>query len=372
MIACISLTCLFPIAISVLLDQFNHQIVLRARATPFVVGARGSKLDLALHTIYFEGRSPEQIPYGSMELVTSSGSAAALPIHSKYTAHGKRVIGTTLDYFEFRGLVIDRGDSLVRIGDCVVGANVARDLKLKPGDQILTHSDNIVDIAGSYPVKLTVTGIFSPADSPDDQVIFVDIKTTWVIDGHGHGHADVRHVGDEKLLGIDGNKRIASAAVQPYIEFDEESLRDLHFHGVMQDFPVSAIIVIPRDERSATLLLSQLNRSESMIQMTEPLLEVQQLMAIVFQIKRLFNANALLMGISTLLLLFLVVMLSLRLREGERQTMHKLGCGRRTVWLTQVTELVLVFIFASICISIMTILLVLVPPDFLKWFTVAS
>ena len=36
-----------------------------------------------------------------------------------------------------------------------------------------------------------MVGILAPTSTPDDEAVFVDIKTAWVISGIGHGHEDV-------------------------------------------------------------------------------------------------------------------------------------------------------------------------------------
>ena len=74
-------------------------------------------------------------------------------------------------------------------------------------------------------------------------------------------------------------------------------------------------------------------------------------MGIVFRVKRFFDASALMIGVSTLLLLGLVVLLSLRLREGEMQTMFKIGCSRRTIVLLQVGELGFVFLASGVLLA---------------------
>ena len=47
------------------------------------------------------------------------------------------------------------------------------------------------------------------------------------------------------------------------------------------------------------------------------------------------------------LLLLLVVLLSLKLRADEMQTMFKLGCSRATIALLQLGELAIVFLLAG-------------------------
>ena len=69
---------------------------------------------------------------------------------------------------------------------------------------------------------------------------------------------------------------------------------------------------------------------------------VNELMAMVLQIKSLFDANALMIGIATVLLLGLVILLSLKLRQREMETMFKLGCSRSTMASLQVAELAII------------------------------
>ncbi len=51
LVTCIVLTALLPIAIKMILWQFNEKIVSRADSTPAVIGATGSDLDLTLHAL---------------------------------------------------------------------------------------------------------------------------------------------------------------------------------------------------------------------------------------------------------------------------------------------------------------------------------
>jgi putative ABC transport system permease protein len=74
---------------------------------------------------------------------------------------------------------------------------------------------------------------------------------------------------------------------------------------------------------------------------------IDELLQVVFRIQRFFDANALLVLVATGLLLILVVLLSLKLRAEEMQTMFKLGCSRATIGLLQLGELAIVFLLAG-------------------------
>ena len=64
------------------------------------------------------------------------------------------------------------------------------------------------------------------------------------------------------------------------------------------------------------------------MQLLVPKQVVAETLDLVFRVKRFFDAQALLVGVATTLLLALVVLLSLRLRRGEMETMFKIGCAQ--------------------------------------------
>ncbi len=72
-----------------------------------------------------------------------------------------------------------------------------------------------------------------------------------------------------------------------------------------------------------------------------PLETAEEMMDIVFLVQRFFDVVLSLVFASTVLLLTLVVLLSLRIRQREFETLHKIGCGRSTVFAIQACELTL-------------------------------
>ena len=110
LIACIFLTAFLPMAIGILLNQFNEKIISRATKTPIVMGAKGSRLDLTLHTLYFKSPINETIQYQNVIDVQETGWATPIPIYSKFKARKHPIVGTTLDYFDFRNLRLASGD----------------------------------------------------------------------------------------------------------------------------------------------------------------------------------------------------------------------------------------------------------------------
>ena len=353
LVGCVSLTVALPIAFEILLRQFDQQIVARADSTPLVLGARGSRLDLTLSALYLSDKQLSPISYGDWRQIQQSGYGQAIPLHVGYTAQRYTIVGTSLEYFDFRQLDFSAGHPFRRLGDCVVGADVAEVLGLQVGDELKSDRTNSLDIASNPPLYMRVTGILQPARTPDDQAVFVDLKTAWVLDGLGHGHQDLTDVEDETLI-LDRNDDVvvASAAVTSALRITPENLRSFHFHGQTDDFPLTAVVALPTDERSRDLLMGRYLDGQA-LQLVEPSRVVRELMQLVFRAKQFFDANALAISAATLLLLGMVVSLSLKLREPEMQTMFKIGCSRMTILKLQAAELILIALASAVLVAIL-------------------
>ena len=353
LVACMFLTTLLPIATQILLSQFNQKIVSRADGTPAVVGSKGSSLDLTLNAIHFKSGSVDPVGYGEVAALLERGAAQAIPIHAMFTAQDYAVVGTSLEYFKFRRLSLSRGSKFAMLGECVLGNKLADTLDVDVGDYIISDRDNVLNLAGQSPLRLNIVGVLDESLSPDDFAVFVDVKTAWVIQGLGHGHQDL---GDEdaeggKVLSRTDDKIVASPAVESYIEITPENIESFHFHGDANEFPITSIIAIAESEKSETILEGKY-AGDPALQFTKPSTDVRQLMGLVFRVKRFFDANAILIGLSTALLMLLVVLLSLRLRAREMQTMFQLGCSRGTILQLQLAEILTIVAIAAVLVGV--------------------
>jgi putative ABC transport system permease protein len=197
LIACVTLISFLPLSLELLLDESERQLMSRAVSTPLVIGAKGSSLDLVMNTLYFGDEVPELISMNASERVENTDLALAIPVYARFQARGNPIVGTTLDYFDFRGLKVADGRSLALLGDCVLGAKVAENLNLKPGDSLVSSPETLFDLAGVYPLKMKIAGVFEKLHTSDDLTVFVDLKTAWIIQGLGHGHEDVTKLKDQ-------------------------------------------------------------------------------------------------------------------------------------------------------------------------------
>ena len=239
------------------------------------------------------------------------------------------------------------GRGLAVLGEAVVGAKVARDMDLAVGDTLVSAPQNLFDLDGVYPLEMPVVGILAPTNTPDDEAVFVDIKTTWVISGIGHGHEDVVTAAD-LAAGADVS---AAASIVQYQRITPENIDSFHFHGDADDYPVSAVIVVPTDARSATILQGRYLDPDGTSQLLRPAVVVQGLVDRIFRIRTVLDVVTGIIALAALAALGLAVFLSFRLRAREVETAVKLGARRGMVFQLLAAETVMI-LCASLVIAV--------------------
>ena len=354
LMACITLIAFLPLALQLLLDESERQLMSRAVSTPLLVGAKGSALDLVMNTLYFDDEVPESITMTDADRVEESGLAFPIPVYARFRARDYPIVGTTLDYFDFRGLEIAAGRPLAIVGDAVLGAAVADRLSLKPGDALISSPENLFDLAGVYPLKMNVVGVLRKSHTSDDLAVFVDLKTVWIIEGLGHGHQDLVKSQDTSVILERTEKNVtANAKLQLYTEISKLNLDSFHFHGDDSKYRVTAVIALPNDTKSGTILRGRYISDGVTNQILKPADVIDGLLQSIFRIKNVIDAVIFFVGLATALSIILVFALSLRLRQREIQTIFKLGCSRMTIARLMGAEIFIIIVSSAVLCVLM-------------------
>ncbi|MDI1310509.1 ABC transporter permease [Prosthecobacter sp.] len=360
-----------PLCLRVLIEHAQQELRARAAATPQIVGTRGSALDLMMTALYFKRENLLPLPFGALSELqhhpsaSASTTAAAIPLHVRYQAQGAPIVGTELEYFPFRGLRLAAGKQLSRLGDCVVGATLARQRGLQPGGHLFSTPEQAFDMAGVYPLKMRVTGILTPNGTPDDEALFVDLKTCWLIEGRSHGHDDLKTDESVVLTKEEGNI-VGNAAVRMFNEVTDANIASFHFHGDVSTYPISAVILLPTDAKAEALLAGQFARSKEQ-QLIRPRDEMEALLT---QLVRLegFAASALLLtATAALLVTALVFALSFRLRQREFATLEDVGVSRVSLISVKVLEVLIVGLVAAVIGAVLLSGSSFAAPYLLRW-----
>ena len=158
-----------------------------------VLGARGSKLQLVLNSIFHVEASPGNLAWEDyLDLKNNPSVAAAIPIAVGDNYRGYRLVGVSTNLFsdiEYRpgqkfevfpgGRVFD---STRR--EAVVGSFVARSLGLRPGDEFHPYHGLIFDEKSQHAETYVVVGVLRPSNTPSDRVIWIPLAGLQRMSGH--------------------------------------------------------------------------------------------------------------------------------------------------------------------------------------------
>ena len=183
-----------------------------AQGYDLIVGAKGSKLQLVLSTVFYNQDPVGLIPYEYYDLMRSSRYSAevktAIPIARGDNYQGSPVIATTPEYFnsvtksDGKPYTLQEGE-FFKYADytgAVVGYAVAKKNKLQVGQEIrFGHTNSARDEDLHEPFK--IVGILDHTGSPNDRAVFVNLEGFYR--EHEHGHAGVETINydlrDEEL-----------------------------------------------------------------------------------------------------------------------------------------------------------------------------
>lgn len=325
--ACVAIALALPIASRLVAKDFEAALRARAADVPLIVGAKGSRYDLAFAGLYFRPGDLQSTPRRMVEQLRDEPGVRAIPIHAGFTAQSAPVAGVPFEYLEQRRLNFAQGRPFVRAGEAILGDRLARRLQLQVGDHLFTDQRRQFDVTTPPSLKLQVAGVLQPSGGPEDNAVLVDLQTAWILEGLAHGHDDPQTLSEspDALIGATDRHIALSGAAPTYQEITEDNAHTFHFHGDPSDLPITAILVYTDSDKTRTILATRLNASPAQ-QAVIPERVIDDLMAYVVRIKTLIDAIAVLLAAVTLCLLALIALLTARLRAAESRTLAEIGC----------------------------------------------
>ena len=352
LVSAISLVLFLPAGLHVVVEQGAETLTARADSTPLLIGAKESAVDLTLSALYFRPPNLSSGEFSEVQRVSRTGLAIGIPLHLRYTVRKQRIVGTTLDYADFRSLAVAEGRWFGLLGECVLGAEAARVLGVGVGEHVLSSAGSAFDVAGAFPLKMPVVGVLAATGTADDEAVFVDIKTTWIISGLAHGHQNINtsQEGDAGVLKREEGNVVANATVLSYTEITPQNIDSFHFHGDLDGFPVDVIIAAPIDRKSAILLRGRYEEERTAVQMLVPSQVVGEVLETMFSVRDYVILGSMGVGAATLMTTALVFLLSIRLRQREIETIRKIGGSSQRLRGMLASEILLV-VFAGVLIA---------------------
>lgn len=365
LVLCLAVVAFLPAVLEVLASRYERSLSARAQSTPLVLGSRGNRFDLTLSALYFRAADIDPVAYREFVALAREDLGLAIPMNLRSSAQNAPIVATIPEYFDVRGLRVERGTLPLRLGDCVLGWNVARSLGIEPGGHVFSDQRDAFDIARAPALKMRVTGVLARGGTPDDDAIFTDIRSAWMLEGAMHGHAEASGVDQRLVYGeVEGNV-VLNSAIRELNEITPENASTFHMHGDEGEMPLSAVLLFPRDEKAGTIAKARINASPT-LQMLVPASVINDLMGFVLRIKSFLDAVSIALASCVALMTILVLLLTMRLRASEMRTLNRIGCGRLTVLWLYAGELALIALASLILASVGVAIAIALLPDLVR------
>ncbi len=157
-----------------------------------IIGPAGSKMQLAMNTMYFTDEPLGTVPYSVVsELQRDSRVKRVIPYAMADSYNGYRVVGTAAAYLEKKEIAAGRMFDDGGVYEVVLGASVAKTCDVTVGDVIFTsHS-----ASEEHHEPLKVVGVLKETHSVFDRVVFTELKTIWAV--HEHEEEEEEHHEEE-------------------------------------------------------------------------------------------------------------------------------------------------------------------------------
>ncbi len=160
--------------------QFEDRITRNAAGIDAVVGAKGSPLQLILSSVYHLDVPTGNMPLSQLTpLLMNRAVKSAIPLALGDSYKGFRIVGTTPAYLSLYQATTASGRLWQGELECVVGAGVAGELRLQPGDEIISSHGLSAEGDAHEAHALKVVGVLAPSGTVVDRLIITDVRTIW-------------------------------------------------------------------------------------------------------------------------------------------------------------------------------------------------
>jgi len=182
------------IAILLLSSGIKQGIVRASEPYGMLVGSKGSQAQLVFNTIFLMDNPLSNLEPDYYEALAEDARVSlAVPFALGDSYEGYRLVGTEPSFFELRARPADPAYFRLASGrlfeqpfEAVIGAKVARETGLKPGDSFVSAhgvtESREPEQHEEHPY--TVVGVLESTRAPSDQGIYVNMESYWL--GHEH------------------------------------------------------------------------------------------------------------------------------------------------------------------------------------------
>jgi putative ABC transport system permease protein len=306
-----------------------------------VIGAKGSPLQLILSSLYHLDAPTGNMPVSEAKAFLNPKHPifkSAIPLSLGDSHRGYRIVGTNTGFIDLYAAKFADGKLFEENMEVVVGATVAKNLNIKPGDEFksshgLIEDENLVH-EDAAPFK--VVGILKKTGSVIDQLIVTKTQSIWAVhDEHDHEA--------EESAEHDHNE------AEHNHEHDEaEHSEDLPLTSY-EDKSITSLLVKFKGRNIQALNMARNINENTNFQAATPAIEINRLYTLLGVGEEALKAMALLIIFVSGLSIFISLFSSLRERKYELAVMRTLGARPGFLFQLIIFEGIIIAVLGYFC-----------------------
>lgn len=318
-----------------LTKQIETVLTKNSQGIDLVVGAKGSPMQIILSSVFHI-----DFPTGNISLEEASNLSRnrlirnAIPLALGDSYQGYRIVGTSHDYLDLYDAQLSTGTIWQEKMETVLGANVARELNLKVGDEFYGGHGLVDDNLHVHEDQgYQVTGILSADYSVVDNLILTSVESVWAVhDTHAAQEDAIPH------------------EEEPHAhESSSDSAQAITTKGLPQgdaDNEITSLILQYRSPMAAVQLPRYVNERTNM-QAASPPFETARLFSLVGIGVDMIKGLAFLIIFIAGLSIFIALYNALKERRYDLAVMRSLGASRRKLLVHVILEGVIITTIGS-------------------------
>jgi putative ABC transport system permease protein len=309
--------------------QFGHHLGKESENIDLILCAKGSPLQSVLCNIFHIDAPTGNVSIEQIKPFLNPAHPLikkAIPLALGDSYKNTRIVGTTLDYFEWNQLELSDGKIFENDFEIVVGADIANQEKITIGSTIYSNH-GLEDLDGDlqHNHQLKVVGILNKKNSIADKLIFTTISTYWTTheEEHHHGpNSEEEHHHHESVL-------------------SNSDLKD-------EEHEISALLIQFKGNNVQTLNFGRSINENTKIMAVNPPIEISRLYELTTSASDLLYWIAIIMGILSLFALIINLIQALEDRKIEMAVMRISGAKPMTLFGLLISEGLIICILGTL------------------------
>ena len=342
----------FGIAIIVVLLSLSRQVqdklTNNSRGIDLVVGAKGSPLQLMLASVFHIDYPTGNIPLAEAKKISRNRYIKnAIPLALGDSYRSFRIVGTNHDYTDLYGASVEEGTLWVEDFETTLGATVARELNLHPGDDFFGQH-GMADAGQTHEEQpYRVVGILEKSNTVVDNLILTNIESIWGMHAHEEEHESAEHPEGEEAPHA-GNEKIAVPVAKPDQKPLPSNRRATANFPQGSDAQEITSLLIQYNSPMGTVTMPRYVNSQSNLQAASPAFEMVRLFSLLGVGVNLLQGFAYLIILISGLSIFVALYNTLKERKYDLAIMRSLGSSPAKLFVHVVLEGIIITIIGGL------------------------